>query len=33
MNIYFLDKNGGYFNGPWQQLTLNNGKVNYTNLN
>lgn len=32
VNIYFLDKNGGSFNGPWQKLSLNNGRVQYTNL-
>ncbi len=32
VNIYFLDKNGGSFNGSWQKLSLNNGRVQYTNL-
>lgn len=34
LNIYFLPRNSGTFNGAWQLLTLNNnGQVQYTNIN
>lgn len=33
LNLYFLAKNEGAFNGSWQKLSLGNGQVQYTNIN
>ncbi|WP_448606503.1 hypothetical protein [Paenimyroides ceti] len=33
MNIYFLDANEGSFNGNWQQLSIKNSQIQYTNIN
>lgn len=33
LNIYFLESNEGSFDKNWQQLSLNNGQIQYTNIN
>src|SRR5690606_30367421 len=33
LNLYFLDSNGGQFNGSWQRVTLNNEEIQYTTIN
>lgn len=33
LNIYFLESNNGSFDKNWQQLSLNNGQIQYTNIN
>lgn len=33
LNIYFLHKDEGYFNGSWEQVTLKNGQIQYININ